>query len=151
VAATVGRFVRATVGRLANMTMDSVHVATSIERPAAEVYAFVADPANLPAWAHGLAEAEIERIDDTWTIQSPMGTVTVSFAPANAFGVVDHDVTLPSGEVVANPLRVIPNAAGCDVLFTVRRRPAMSAAEFEADVAAVTADLATLRTRMEAR
>ena len=34
-------------------------------------------------------------------------------------------------------------------MFTVRRRSEMSAAEFEADVAAVTADLARLRSLME--
>ena len=131
------------------MILESVHVATSIDRPAQDVYAFIADPTNLPAWAHGLAEADVELVDGTWTIASPMGTVTVAFAPANELGVVDHDVTLPSGEVVANPLRVIPNADGCDVVFTVRRRPEMGAAEFEADVGAVTADLATLRSVME--
>jgi hypothetical protein len=36
-----------------------------------------------------------------------MGRVTVTFAPRNDFGVLDHDVTLPSGETVYNPLRVI--------------------------------------------
>ena len=115
------------------------------------MYAFVSDPRNLPAWAAGLAEQEVEHVDDEWVVRSPMGRVTVAFAPANAFGVADHDVTLPSGEVVTNPLRVIPNGSGCDVVFTVRHRKGVSRAEFAADIDTVTADLATLRALMEQR
>jgi hypothetical protein len=131
------------------MIFESSHVATSIDRPADEVYAFVSDPRNLPAWAAGLAEREVEQQDDEWIVESPMGKVTVAFAPSNAFGVADHVVTLPSGERVSNPLRIIPNGDGCDVVFTVHRRAGVSGAEFSADVEAVTADLDRLRTLME--
>jgi hypothetical protein len=78
--------------------------------------------------------------------------VTVEFAPPNEFGVLDHVVRLPSGEAVYNPLRVIPGGVGglgCEVLFTVRRRPGMTDAEFDADVAAVAADLEVLRRLLE--
>ena len=60
---------------------------------------------------------------------------------------LDHVVRMPSGEAVYNPLRVIPGGVGearCEVVFTVRRRPGMTDAEFDADAAAVAADLATL-------
>ena len=73
---------------------------------------------------------------------SPMGEVTVEFAPPNEVGVLDHVVRLPSGEAVYNPLRVIPGGVGearCEVLFTVRRGAGMTDAEFEADAAAVAA------------
>jgi hypothetical protein len=73
-----------------------------------------------------------------------MGTVEIAFAPRNDLGVLDHDVTLPSGEVVTNPMRALPNEDGCDLVFTVRRRPDMSDEDFERDVAAVQADLDTL-------
>ena len=127
------------------MVLESAHVSTSIDRPAEEVYAFASDPRNLPAWAAGLAQQDVELLDGVWVVESPMGRVTLEFAPTNPFGVIDHDVTLPSGETVSNPLRVIPNADGCDVVFTVRRRAGMSASEFTADTDAVAADLARLR------
>jgi hypothetical protein len=81
---------------------------------------------------------------------SPLGRVVVAFAARNDLGVADHDVTLPSGEIVTNPMRVIANGDGCDVVFSVRRRPEMSAADFAADAAAVSRDLAELRAIMEA-
>jgi hypothetical protein len=78
-----------------------------------------------------------------------MGRVSIEFTPDNDFGVLDHFVTLPSGEAVPNPVRVVPNGDGCDVLFTVRRRPGMSADDFARDAATVAADLDTLRKLME--
>jgi Polyketide cyclase / dehydrase and lipid transport len=127
------------------MVFESVHVSITIDRPAEEVYAYASDPRNLSNWAAGLAQQEVQLLDGTWVVESPMGRVTVEFAPSNSFGVLDHEVTLPSGETVTNPMRVIPNSDGCDVVFTVRQRPGMSAGEFSADADAVAADLATLR------
>jgi hypothetical protein len=133
------------------MVFESVHVSTSVDRPAEEVYAFASDPRHLPAWAAGLAQQDVALIDGVWVSESPMGRVRIAFAPANTFGVLDHEVTLPSGETVSNPMRVVPNADGCDVVFTVHRRDGVSTDEFAADVEAVTADLATLRAVMEQR
>lgn len=130
---------------------ETRHVSVSIERPWREVYDFAADPTTLPQWAAGLAGSEVRRGEDgDWVTESPMGLVSVVFAASNPFGVLDHEVTLPGGEIVANPLRVIPNGDGCDVVFTVHRRPGMSDEDFERDAAAVAADLATLRRLMQA-
>jgi hypothetical protein len=131
------------------MVFESTHVSTTIDRAADDVYDFVADPHNLSSWAAGLADRDVELVDGRWVVESPMGRVAVAFADRNPFGIVDHDVTLPLGETVRNPMRVIPNADGCDVVFTVHRREGVSADAFAADVAAVTADLATLKRRME--
>jgi hypothetical protein len=131
------------------MVRESVHVSTTIDRPAGDVYDYASDPVNLSAWAAGLAHQDVQLVDGQWVVDSPMGRVVVAFAPSNDFGIVDHDVTLPDGEMVRNPMRVIPNGDGCDVVFTVRRRPGMSESDFAADVDAVTADLAALRALME--
>jgi len=75
-----------------------------------------------------------------------MGEIAVRFTPPNDLGVLDHAVTLPGGEVVYNPLRVIPDGDNrCEVVFTLRRRVGMSDAGFGDDVAAVSDDLATLK------
>ena len=119
-----------------------------IERPADAVYAFAADPSHLPLWAAGLS-GSIEQVDGEWLAQSPMGLVTVRFAPRNEDGVLDHTVVLPDGEAVHNRLRVRPDGAGCLVVFTLLRRPGVSQRELDHDEAAVRADLARLRDVME--
>ena len=131
------------------MVHQSVHVSTTIDRPAGDVYDYASNPVNLSTWAAGLAHQDVQLVNGEWVVDSPMGRVVVAFAASNDFGILDHDVTLPDGETVRNPMRVIPNGDGCDVVFTVRRRPGMSEQDLAADVAAVTADLAALRTVME--
>ena len=110
------------------------HLGVRIDRPADEVFAFVRDPANLPAWAAGVGPG-----------------VDVRFAPRNDWGVLDHDVTLPNGDVVLNPMRVLADGPACDVVFTLRRQPGTSDAELDADAAAVARDLATLKHLLENR
>ena len=69
---------------------------------AAEVYAWVRDPAHLPLWAAGLATG-IRRERGEWVADSPMGRVLVRFVPVNEYGVLDHDVVLPDGTTTTNP------------------------------------------------
>jgi hypothetical protein len=132
--------------------MESRHVSIWIAAAPEAVYEFAADPHTWRQWAAGLAEGGLRQTADGWVADSPMGAVTVEFTPPNGFGVLDHVVRLPSGEAVYNPLRVIPGGVGeprCEVLFTVRRRAGMTEAEFDADAAAVAADLDALRRLME--
>jgi hypothetical protein len=130
--------------------VTSRHVSTFVGRPASAVYAVAADPQRLPEWAAGLAGAEVVRDADEWVTDSPMGRVRIAFAPRNDLGVLDHTVTLPSGEAVLNPMRVVPvDGETCEVVFTVRQRAGMSDDDLERDTAAVARDLATLKELVE--
>ncbi len=128
---------------------ESRHLTVSIDRPAAAVYAYARDPAHLPDWAAGLA-AGIRRERGEWVADSPMGRVLVRFVPVNEYGVLDHDVVLPDGTSVTNPLRVLADGERAEVVFTARRRPPMTDAEWAADVEAITADLERLKRAIEA-
>ena len=127
---------------------ESLHLSTHIARPAAQVYAFVADPAHLPQWAAGLG-GSIEQRDGRWFADSPMGEVEVRFVDDNAYGVLDHDVTLPDGSTMTNPMRVLSDGDGCEVVFTLRRAPGTTDEAYDADAAAVRADLASLKALLE--
>lgn len=129
--------------------MDSSrHLSIHIDRPVQDVYDYASDPANAPEWAAGLA-GSIEQVDGQWVADSPMGRIVVAFAPGNDFGVLDHDVTLPSGQTIHNPMRVIQDGEGSEVVFTLRRRPELTDAAFAADAEAVQADLRSLKQRLE--
>ena len=137
--------------RFGSMGSRSQHISICIDRPVTEVYDVAADPLNLPKWAAGLAGSRVERDGEQWFTDSPMGRVTFTFAPHNDFGVLDHTVTLPSGERVYNPLRVISDGNGCEVIFTLRQRPGMTDEEFEQDADAVAKDLAALKSLVETK
>ncbi|RIK15853.1 MAG: polyketide cyclase [Acidobacteria bacterium] len=128
--------------------MSSVHVSRVIAARPQEVYDFAADPEHLGAWASGLAEGSVRTEGDHLVVDSPMGEVVVEFAPRNEHGILDHDVTLPSGERVRNHMRVLPHPDGAEVVFTLRQG-AMSDEEFARDRAAVEADLDQLKGLLE--
>ncbi|WP_430782440.1 SRPBCC family protein [Actinoplanes sp. G11-F43] len=125
-----------------------MHLSAHIDRPVKDVYEYIADPANLPAWAPGLGST-IENVDGRWFVDSAaLGRVEVVFAPRNDLGVLDHHVTVASGETFYNPVRVIADGDGSEIIFTVRR--ANSTVDFDADVRAVQADLDGLKRILEA-
>lgn len=130
--------------------MKSRHVSRVIAATPAAVYAYASNPDNLTAWAAGLALSEVTRQGNSLLVDSPMGRVTVTFAPHNEYGVIDHDVRLPSGVVVNNPVRILAHPEGAEILFTIRQRD-LSDEEFDRDSAAVERDLDTLRRRIEER
>jgi hypothetical protein len=127
---------------------DSLHISTHIDQLAQEVYDYASNPSNLPEWAPGLGSS-VELVDGQWIVESPMGRIVVAFAARNGFGVLDHYVTLPSGETFYNPMRVTVDGAGCEVVFTLRRQPGTSDEDFRRDADAVCADLIALKRVME--
>jgi hypothetical protein len=127
------------------MTFPAKHITITINRPAQQVYAFASNPENMPKWAAGLG-GSIQKMGDDWII----GEVKVKFVDQNSFGVLDHEVTLPSGVTVYNPMRVVPNGDGCEFVFTLYRMPDVSDEDFARDAAAVESDLRTLKAMLEA-
>lgn len=127
----------------------SQHISVSINRPPMDVYQFASNPENLPKWASGLSGTSITRSGDSWICDSPMGRVKVKFATPNPFGVMDHDVILPSGEINYNPFRVFANDSGSEVIFTLYHLPRMSDGDFKNDASLIEKDLQTLKHLME--
>jgi hypothetical protein len=132
------------------MASESRHLNIWIDRPFEAVYAYASNPANLSQWAAGLGSA-VEKVDGRWVLKTPEGQGSVAFAAQNEFGVLDHYVTTPAGEKIYVPMRVIADGDRCEVVFTLRRAPGMSDADFERDEAAVSADLETLKQVVESR
>jgi len=130
------------------MATESRHISLDIDRPAAEVYDYTSDHTNLPNWASGIGDS-IELVDDEWVVESPMGRLTIGFVPSNALGVLDHTVTLASGETFYNPMRVIQHGSGSEVVFTLRRSDDQTDEQFEHDAATILADLHTLKALLE--
>lgn len=74
----------------------------------------------------------------------------IRFLPATEFGVLDQLVTLPEGQSILNPMRVVANGEGSEVMFTLFQLPEMSDEQFAKDSQMVEVDLRTLKSVMEA-
>ncbi|NKY52444.1 SRPBCC family protein [Nocardia vermiculata] len=129
--------------------MNSRHVSRVIAASPEAVYEFASNPDNLPKWAAGLAKTEVVREGDTLFVDSPMGKVAVRFVPRNEYGVIDHDVTLPSGTIVTNPVRILAHPEGAEIVFTIRQIE-LTDEEFDRDTGMVEADLERLKGLVEA-
>ena len=120
----------------------------AIDRAAAEAYEFLSAPENFPQWATGLA-GSLRKAGDDWIADTPDGRTVVRFSERNAYGVLDHSVTLPRGVTVYVPLRVVPKGEGCELVLTLFRRPGMSDEHFAADAEWVMRDLGAAKRVLE--
>ncbi|MBP2549229.1 hypothetical protein J2858_002152 [Neorhizobium galegae] len=129
------------------MQAKAVHI--GIRRDWRAVYAFAQRPENIGRWAAGLG-AGLTRDGADWLADGgPLGTVRISFAGENPFGVIDHVVHMPSGLKVHNAFRIVPNGDGAEAIFLLTRLPGMSSLQFEEDARQVAADLARLKQILE--
>lgn len=126
--------------------LESRTLSISINRNWHEVYEAIWRPEDFPKWASGLSKSLLTRKGETWTAEGPEGPVTITFTEHNAFGVLDHSVTLADGRVIYVPLRVIRNGEGAEVLLTLLRQPGISDAQYAADAEWVKRDLLVLKT-----
>lgn len=128
--------------------MKARTISVPIDRPPAEVYEFAANPKNLPQWVKSFC-LSVKPSGDAWLMETPGGEVGIRFVPANDFGVLDHVVTLPDGQSILNPLRVVDNGAGSEVMFTLFQHQEESDEQFAQDAAMVEADLHALKAVLE--
>ena len=125
-------------------------ITIDIERDWQEVYEAVADLRNFPKWAKTFCRAIKKLNDGDWyEMDTPQGPTRIRIASRNDFGVVDHYLVSPKGEDVYVPMRVISNGDGCQLQFTLFRRPGMTEEMFKSDKALVEKDLGTLKEAME--
>jgi hypothetical protein len=128
--------------------MKTRTVSVYIKCPPSDVYGYVVDPRNFAHWATAFCRS-VRPSGDAWILETPLGEVGFRFVEPNRLGVLDHFVTLPSGQTTLNPMRVVPNGDGSEVMFTLFQAPEMSDLQFVEDVAMVERDLRTLKEVLE--
>jgi hypothetical protein len=130
------------------MRSNTEHVTINVDHR--RLFAFLADPGNLPKWAVGFCRA-IRRDRDRWIVQTPQGEVAVRFVTHPELGIIDFHISLgPDSEVTAFS-RVLPNGDGSEYIFTQFQAPGMADAVFEAQVRALREELVVLRALMHAQ
>lgn len=125
------------------------HISVAIERSPAGVIALLRNVANWPRWASGLGDTFSQGDDGEIRIEMADGPMTLRIVGAPDFGVFDHVVTAADGRTFYNPLRVLPNGDGSEVVFTLYRMRDADDAAFERDAAWIARDLATLKQLLE--
>jgi len=130
--------------------MNSHTITCSINCPPSVVYRFASNPENLPKWVQSFCFS-VKSDCDGWQMETSTGWVGICFVPYNEFGILDHIVQLPDGKSILNPMRVVANGDGCEVMFTLFQLPEMDDEQFARDAEMVKADLKTLKAVMESK
>lgn len=119
-----------------------------IERLPDEVYEYTVNPEHLPEWASSFC-LSVRMEGEGWIAETPEGPVGIEFAARNDYGILDHYVIVAPGVRVLNPMRVIPNGMGSEVLFTFFKPDEMPREQFELEAANVERDLLALKRVLE--
>jgi hypothetical protein len=124
----------------------------TIDRPAADVHAFLAEVTNWPRWAIvNILSVGPSPHPGWWSIETPQGAAEIRLRADAATGTVDHDFRDPDDpeDVAAVPARVVANGRGAHVSLTIFQPPGMEDADFDEAMAPVDRELATLRELLE--
>lgn len=129
------------------ITYPVKNISISIDRSIEEVYQFASNPENFPKWVSFIKSMTNQ--GDIWIGKTDIDDIKIKFTPSNAFGIIDHEVTLINGEAVNNPMRAVANNKGCEFIFTLFWMPNRTEEEFNDDAKAVTQDLQRLKKILE--
>lgn len=130
------------------MRSDTQQVAISVDHR--QLFAFLADPGNLPKWAVGFCRA-IRQDGDRWMVQTPQGEVAVRYVTHPSLGIIDFLLSPGPGIEMTAYSRVLPNGDGSEYIFTQFQAPGMPDDVYEAQVRALKEELVVLRALMHAQ
>ena len=120
----------------------------TIEAPRANVFAFLADAANLPRWAPNFATA-VRPDGEGWIVEQGGSEVRLRLEASAELGTVDLHVTPPDGRTRTVFGRVLPNAGGAEFLFTMFHSDSRSDADIARQNAEVREELRLVKALCE--
>jgi hypothetical protein len=125
-------------------------ISVSIERSFAEVYEFLADPANFTRWASA-PDSIMRPLGGTdWLVDLPSGRRVIRLAPRNDLGVFDYqtfELGQDGGPTI--PARLLPNEEGADFHLVWFRREGITDEQFRSEIEWAASDLQRLKTLLE--
>lgn len=119
----------------------------SIAAAPSVVYAFLADPHNLPRWAPDFASA-VRPSGTDWLVDQGAAEVAITVRVSPEHGTVD--LLAADNHSRGAFSRVVPNGAGSEYLFTLFFPTDVDAASVEKQMTVVEEELRTIRALCEA-
>lgn len=129
--------------------MRSDTVSVTIGSAPHEVYNFVSDINHWPQFSD-FAPSVTEK-NGYWIIHSPQGDVVLKPYFYPDLSILDHLVTLPSGQEVLIPYRVVPNEQGSELIMTNFQAPGDSDQAYAEQLEWMKKELLTIKDILERR
>ncbi len=129
----------------------SITKSVTIDRPAAEVHAYLADARNWPQWSiANVLAIEPSPDQDWWQMTTPRGTGQLRIRADAETGLLDHDFRDPQAAWTV-PARVVANGRGADFLITFFQPAVLDDDEFDRQATLIDTELATLQKVLQNR
>ena len=129
----------------------SVTKSIQIERPAAEAWAFLADPATMPKWAIHNVKSIKPLGNGRWEMDTPRGKGSLIPHYEKVNGILDHDFIDAGEGFWTVPARVVPVGDSESVyIITLTKPNGMPADAFESGMPLMDEELAALKACVEA-
>lgn len=123
-------------------------ITLSIARPCDEVFTFLAEPGNYPSWA-AITGPFSKVSDGVYGAETDSGPRLIRFIADRRYGILDHAVYVEGDVPRFDPMRVVPNGAGTELIYTFLQRDGMDADQFASTVEWIRTDLMTLKSLLE--
>ncbi len=120
----------------------------TINCPVGRVFAFIADPVNLPLWSKSFC-LSIHPDQGQWVAETPQGPIKIRIATHRQLGIADQFLSPAPGVEFMIPTRVVPNGLGAEFIFTLFQPDHLSDDEYLQEVALVEHELQLLKQLLE--
>ena len=132
--------------------LKSQTLSVQIRRPRAQVYAYLADPANLANWTMVEGGARVPEAGPlVWSFDGPRGKVLVHFTPLNDHFILDYRLVMDGHTARAAYVRLLENGAGTELVHTSVQQPGIDDAQFDSEEEWMRSDLLVLKSLLDAR
>ncbi len=124
-------------------------VAFAIDRDPGEVFDYLADAANWPAWAVvNVRSVKPGAEPGWWEMGTPRGSGRLRINAERRFGILDHDFVNDEAHWTV-PARVVSNGSGAELMMTFYQPPGLGEAELDRLMSLVGEEMAMLKRILE--
>ena len=125
-------------------------ISLAINRPWAELYAFLSEPRNINLWTQGVIAQPLEQVaEHEWRTSHEGVPVLIAFTPPNGFGILDLELRWTDQAPRHYRIRLFPNEEGSEICCTILQRPGESDAQFASECEWLRTDLEVLKAYAE--
>ncbi|MFD1254397.1 MULTISPECIES: hypothetical protein [Devosia] len=122
----------------------------AINRPYAEAYAFLSNPANILLWTDGVRDMQLRQASGyVWHSRYFGQDVQLTFTPPNALGVLDLAVAVEGRLPRVHHIRVFPNGKGTELCLTIIQTADESDDQFSSECEWLRTDLQVLKAYLD--